>query len=45
MIDFEYKTYYNVDDLRKIVKALRGEGGCPWDREQTHESIRREMEG
>ena len=43
MIDFEYKNSYNVDDLRRIVKALRGEGGCPWDREQTHESIRREM--
>lgn len=22
------------------VKALRGEGGCPWDRAQTHESLR-----
>ena len=43
MIDFEYKTSYDVNDLRKIVKALRGEGGCPWDREQTHESIRREL--
>ena len=43
MIDFEYKSSYDVDDLRHIVKILRGEGGCPWDREQTHESIRREM--
>ena len=43
MIDFEYKTSYDVSDLRRIVKALRGEGGCPWDREQTHESIRREL--
>ena len=24
-----------------IVRILRGPGGCPWDREQTHESIRR----
>lgn len=23
-----------------VVKALRGEGGCPWDRAQTHESLR-----
>ncbi len=43
MIDFEYKTTYDVSDLRHIVKILRGEGGCPWDREQTHESIRREF--
>ncbi len=43
MIDFVYKSSYNVSDLRQIVKILRGEGGCPWDREQTHESIRREF--
>lgn len=43
MIDFVYKTRYDVSDLRHIVELLRGEGGCPWDREQTHESIRREF--
>ncbi len=43
MVDFEYKSSYTVDDLRKIVTILRHEGGCPWDREQTHESIRREF--
>lgn len=43
MIDFVYKSSYDVSDLRHIVKLLRGEGGCPWDREQTHESIRREF--
>ncbi len=43
MIDFVYKSRYDVSDLRHIVKLLRGEGGCPWDREQTHESIRREF--
>lgn len=43
MIDFDYKPFYDVSDLRQIVKVLRGEGGCPWDREQTHESIRREF--
>jgi len=41
MIDFQCKPNYNVDDLRRLVSVLRGEGGCPWDREQTHESIRR----
>jgi tetrapyrrole methylase family protein/MazG family protein len=28
-------------DLLDIMDTLRGEGGCPWDREQTHESLRR----
>jgi tetrapyrrole methylase family protein/MazG family protein len=30
-----------VEDLRRIVRILRAPGGCPWDQEQTHESIRR----
>jgi len=29
-----------VDQLRKIVADLRGPGGCPWDREQTHTTLR-----
>lgn len=41
MVDFEYKNYYNVYDLERIIALLRSEKGCPWDREQTHESIRR----
>ena len=41
MINFEYKEKYNFYDLVNIIKILRGEGGCPWDIEQTHESIRR----
>ena len=31
---------YTFEDLKEIVKKLRGEGGCPWDREQTHQSIK-----
>ncbi|WP_330695241.1 nucleoside triphosphate pyrophosphohydrolase [Anaerotignum sp.] len=34
---------YNLDDLVKIIKRLRGEGGCPWDRVQTHASLREAM--
>ncbi len=34
------KTSYTVDDLVEIMALLRAEDGCPWDREQTHESIR-----
>jgi len=29
-----------VARLREIVSRLRSPGGCPWDREQTHESLR-----
>ena len=28
-------------DLVEILDVLRGENGCPWDREQTHESLRK----
>jgi tetrapyrrole methylase family protein/MazG family protein len=34
------KENYNFEDLKEIIKILRSENGCPWDREQTHESIR-----
>jgi tetrapyrrole methylase family protein/MazG family protein len=27
-------------DLVNVMKRLRGEDGCPWDREQTHESLK-----
>ncbi|MDD5938241.1 MAG: nucleoside triphosphate pyrophosphohydrolase [Clostridiales bacterium] len=43
MIDFEKKDSYTVEDLRHIVSILRAPGGCPWDGEQTHESLRRGM--
>ena len=39
-MDFQKKERYNVNDLIKIMEMLRSENGCPWDREQTHESIR-----
>ena len=29
-----------MDDLLKIMELLRSPGGCPWDRAQTHQSIR-----
>lgn len=38
--EFLQKETYGFYDLVKIVKLLRGENGCPWDRAQTHESIR-----
>jgi len=41
MVDFQCKDAYTVEDLRAIIALLRSKDGCPWDREQTHESIRR----
>ena len=37
------KDRYDFDDLCRVVSVLRGEGGCPWDMEQTHHSIRKGM--
>ena len=37
------KTEYNVYDLAEIVKILRSENGCPWDKVQTHQSIRNDF--
>lgn len=31
---------YTFEDLKHIVEVLRGENGCPWDRKQTHESLK-----
>lgn len=31
---------YTMEDLVHIVEALRGENGCPWDKKQTHESLK-----
>lgn len=40
-VEFEYKDSYTADDLVSIVAMLRAPDGCPWDREQTHESIKK----
>ena len=37
------KEHYGFDDLSAIMRILRSEGGCPWDREQTHASIRNDL--
>ncbi|MEI3361967.1 MAG: nucleoside triphosphate pyrophosphohydrolase [Oscillospiraceae bacterium] len=41
MVDFQCKERYGWEDLIEITRLLRGPGGCPWDAEQTHGSIRR----
>ncbi len=40
---FVFKQNYDFNDLVEITHILRSPGGCPWDREQTHESIRRDF--
>ena len=37
------QSNYNFSDLCDIVTVLRGPGGCPWDIEQDHHSIRKGM--
>lgn len=37
------KKNYTMDDLLEILRVLRGENGCPWDRVQTHETIKKSM--
>lgn len=39
--EFIIKNRYDISDLLDIVEVLRAPGGCPWDREQTHESIKK----
>ena len=39
-MDFVEKSEYKFEDLIEIVKILRSPEGCPWDREQTHKSVR-----
>lgn len=34
---------YTFEDLVMLVEVLRSEKGCPWDREQTHKSIRKDF--
>ena len=38
-----YKEKYDFDDLLKIMEILRQPGGCPWDAEQNHKSIRKDL--
>ena len=37
------KKEYTAADLVTIVELLRLPGGCPWDMEQTHQSIRNDL--
>ena len=43
MVNFQWKPHDGMEDLLRIMEALRAPEGCPWDREQTHDSIRQTM--
>ena len=47
MNEFKYlatkSEKYTFEDLCLLAKLLRADGGCPWDREQTHRSLRSNM--
>lgn len=38
--DCVFKKRYSDGDLLNVMQKLTAEGGCPWDRAQTHKSIR-----
>ena len=37
---FLQRSRFVLDDLVQIMDCLRSAGGCPWDRSQTHRSLR-----
>ena len=39
-LGFSTKECYTIGDLEHIIALLRAPGGCPWDIEQTHQSVR-----
>lgn len=40
-MNFTFKDKYDINDFLEITSILRGPGGCPWDREQTYESLKK----
>ncbi len=43
MVEYKLKDKYSVEDLLEIMAILRSPGGCPWDAEQTHKSIKKDF--
>ncbi|MBO5449271.1 MAG: nucleoside triphosphate pyrophosphohydrolase [Ruminococcus sp.] len=37
------KDRYDIDDLVDVVTVLRSENGCPWDKVQTHATIKKDL--
>ena len=46
MQDWTPREHYTAEDLVEIIRILRDrEDGCPWDKVQTHASIRKKLSG
>ena len=43
MVEYQKKETYGFSDLCEIMAILRAPGGCPWDAEQTHATIKRSL--
>ena len=43
MKGFTPKQQYDFSDFMSLIAFLRSKDGCPWDRVQTHQSIRRNL--
>ncbi|MDR0670694.1 MAG: nucleoside triphosphate pyrophosphohydrolase, partial [Oscillospiraceae bacterium] len=43
MVDSVYEPPFDFPKLLSVMALLRSEQGCPWDREQTHASIRQNL--
>ena len=42
-LPFEGKQTYGYEDLLTVLRRLRAPDGCPWDREQTHQSLKKDL--
>ena len=42
-LPFDQKQTYGYEDLLTVLRRLRAPDGCPWDREQTHESLKKDL--
>ena len=42
-VSYLKRSRYDMDDLMEVVTRLRAPDGCPWDREQTHESLLKDL--
>jgi len=42
-VSYLERSRFDMDDLMEVVTRLRAPDGCPWDREQTHESLLKDL--
>ncbi|AKS37060.1 hypothetical protein NP92_14165 [Anoxybacillus gonensis] len=40
-VETDELLYHDFITLRRVIATLRGPNGCPWDRKQTHESLKK----